>query len=281
MAYHFDAPKQIECSFHQPEVPVAWNRRKFLGSCACFGLFLAMSRAFAVTSRKPEELPCWSYHGSEGPEHWGRLHPDWATCAEGLEQSPIALPGEEAGPIDERLAFRYRPTAGRLSDSPHTVRVNMKPGSQLILGDQVFSLRQFHFHTPSEHLWSDGADAAELHLVHVADSGGIIVLGVALRLDAPQAFPESFWSWLRAAKAGESQTLDPAALVPRQGHFMGYRGSFTTPPCAEGVNWLLAAEPMGLGASDQRWLEQRMGRNARPVQPLGDRTVHMVRRDGS
>lgn len=240
-----------------------------------------MGRILAVTSRKPEELPCWSYCGSEGPDQWGHLHPDWKACAEGREQSPIALSGEEAEPTAERLAFHYQPTIGRLSDNAYTVRVDMEPGSRLLLGDRTFSLRQFHFHTPSEHLWSDGAEAGELHLVHTTDSGEIAVLGVPLRSDAAQAFPASFWDWLQAAKTGEPLTFDPSGLIPRQSRFVGYRGSLTMPPCTEGVNWLLAMEPMALGPAEQRWLEQQRGKNARPVQPLGNRTVHTVLREGS
>lgn len=240
-----------------------------------------MGRILAVTSRKPEELPCWSYCGSEGPDQWGHLHPDWKACAEGQEQSPITLSGEEAEPTAERLAFHYQPTIGRLSDNAYTVRVDMEPGSRLLLGDRTFSLRQFHFHTPSEHLWSDGAEAGELHLAHTTDSGEIAVLGVPLRSDAAQAFPDSFWDWLQAAKAGEPLTFDPSGLIPRQSRFVGYRGSLTMPPCTEGVNWLLAMEPMALGPAEQRWLEQQRGKNARPVQPLGNRTVHAVLREGS
>ena len=191
------------------------------------------------------------------------------------------MPGGEAVSADERFTLDYQATTGQLSDKAHTVQVDMSPGCRLVLGDRVFSLKQFHFHTPSEHLWSDAADAGELHLVHVADSGEIAVLGVALRPDAPQAFPESFWSRLQTAEAGEALTLDPTDLVPGQGQFLSYRGSITTPPCTEGVHWLLAMEPMAAGPEEQRWLEQRMGRNARPVQPLGSRTVHTVLREGS
>lgn len=240
-----------------------------------------MGRILAVTSRKPEELPCWSYCGSEGPDQWGHLHPDWKACSEGQEQSPIVLSGEEAEPTAERLAFHYQPTIGRLSDNAYAVRVDMEPGSRLLLGDRTFSLRQFHFHTPSEHLWSDGAEAGELHLVHTTDSGEIAVLGVPLRSDAAQAFPASFWDWLQAAKTGEPLTFDPSGLIPRQSRFVGYRGSLTMPPCTEGVNWLLAMEPMALGPAEQRWLEQQRGQNARPVQPLGSRTVHTVLQEGS
>ena len=260
---------------------MAWNRRNFLSSFVGFGLSLATNRTLAVASRKAEGLPCWSYHGSEGPDHWGCLHPDWAACAEGLEQSPIVLPDGKAIPADERLTLDYRATTGRLSERTHTVQVDLAPGSRLVFGNQAFFLRQFHFHTPSEHRWSDSADVGELHLVHVADSGGIAVLGIALRPGAPWAFPESFWDWLKVAEAGETLTLDPTDLVPRQGRFLGYRGSLTTPPCTEGVLWLLATEPMTVGLEERRWLERRMGQNARPVQSLGSRIVHTILRGGS
>ena len=260
---------------------MAWNRRDFLGLFACLGLSLAMGRVLAVTSSRTEKLPCWSYHGDMGPDQWGHLHPDWGVCAEGFEQSPIALPGGEAEPTAERFALHYQATAGRLNGNTHTVQVDMAPGCWLLFSGQDFPLRQFHFHTPSEHLWSDTVDAGEIHLVHVADSGEIAVLGVALRPDAAQAFPTSFWSWLQAAGTGEAVMLNPADLVPRQSRFLSYRGSLTIPPCTEGVRWLLATEPIAVGSGERRWLEQQMGQNARPVQSLGSRTVHSVQREGS
>ena len=233
-----------------------------------------------MTARKPGGLPCWSYNGDGGPDRWGCLHPDWKACAEGREQSPISLAGAEVGPEAGRVALHYQPVTGRLSGNTHTVQVDMEPGCQLLLEGRPFALKQFHFHTPSEHLWSDAADAGELHLSHVADSGEIAVLGVALRPDATQALPGPFWDWLRSAETGDPLTLDPNGLIPRHSRFVGYLGSLTTPPCTEGVNWLLAMEPMALGAEEQRWLVQRMGRNARPTQPLGGRAVHAVSREG-
>lgn len=234
-----------------------------------------------MTSRKPEGRPCWSYHGSKGPDRWARLHPGWAACAEGREQSPIVLPGRATASADERFTLDYRVATGRLSDRTHTVQVDLSSGCRLVLGDQAFSLKQFHFHIPSEHWWSDAAEAGELHLVHVADSGEVAILGVALRPDAAQTLPGSLWDWLQAAGTGGALTLDPAELVPGQSRFLAYRGSLTTPPCTEGVHWLLAMEPMAVGSGERHWLERRMGRNARPVQPLGSRAVHALSREGS
>ncbi len=234
-----------------------------------------------MTGRPPENLPCWSYHGDEGPDQWGHLHPDWAACANGREQSPVILHGSEPVSSGDRLAFDYRATLGKMSARAHTVQVDMSPGCQLVLRDRAFSLRQFHFHTPSEHWWSEAADVGEIHLVHATDSGEVAVLGVALRPDGTQTIPKSLWSWFRTAEAGEERTLDPTGLVPGRGGFLGYEGSLTTPPCTEGVRWLLAMEPVAVGPEERSWLERRMGRNARPARPLDGRVVREVLREGS
>ena len=222
------------------------------------------------------EAPCWSYAGATGPAAWSGLHPGWRLCGEGAEQSPVALPARAADG-GGRVRLHYPAVAGRRSAYPRAVRVDLEPGGRLELDGRAFALRQFHFHTPSEHRWSDAADPGELHLVHVDEAGAIAVLGVPLRRGAGARAP-SWWPRLEVAAVGEAWTVGPGELVPGGDRFLSYRGSMTTPPCAEGVRWLLAVEPLVLGAGALRWLERATGGNARPLQPLGARTVREVRR---
>ena len=220
--------------------------------------------------------PCWSYCGAAGPAAWGGMHPDWRLCGEGAEQSPIALPARAADG-GERVRLHYPAVAGARSAYPRAVRVDLAPGGRLELDGRAFALRQFHFHTPGEHRWPDAADPGELHLVHTDEAGAIAVLGVRLRPGAGARGP-SWWPRLEAAAVGETWAVDPSELAPGGDRFLSYRGSLTTPPCTEGVRWLLAAEPLVLGAAALRWLERGTGGNARPLQPLGARTVREARR---
>ena len=220
--------------------------------------------------------PCWSYRGAAGPAAWGDLDPAWRRCREGAEQSPIALPSRAAAG-GGCVRLHYPAVRGARSAYPHAVRVDLEPGGRLELDGRAFALRQFHFHTPSEHRWSDTADPGELHLVHADETGAVAVLGVPLRRRADAGAP-SWWPRLETAAVGEAWTVSPAELVPGGDRFLSYRGSLTTPPCTEGVRWLLATEPLALGADALRWLRRGTDGNARPLQPLGARTVREVRR---
>src|SRR5688572_757514 len=92
----------------------------------------------------------WTYEGAEGPEHWGELSPDFALCSTGTEQTPIDVPSTAlVNPAD--IEFNYQPTALNIFNNGHTVQVNYDPGSSIQVGGKVYDLKQFHFHTPSEH----------------------------------------------------------------------------------------------------------------------------------
>ena len=66
--------------------------------------------------------------------------------------------------------------------------------------------------------------------------------------------------------------VDLAALLPASLDHVRYDGSLTTPPCTEGVTWLVLSTPVTMGA-EQLAVLAGGGDTARPVQELGDRLV--------
>ena len=66
-------------------------------------------------------------------------------------------------------------------------------------------------------------------------------------------------------------SLDPAALLPVRRTSWRYQGSLTTPPCTEGVAWVVLAEPLTLSAAQIDAFGAIYPNNRRPVQPLGER----------
>jgi carbonic anhydrase len=71
--------------------------------------------------------------------------------------------------------------------------------------------------------------------------------------------------------------FDPAALLPSDRRYYTYMGSLTTPPCTEGVLWMVLKQPLQV-ASEQVAIFSRVFRNnSRPIQPQNGRLIKETR----
>ena len=68
-------------------------------------------------------------------------------------------------------------------------------------------------------------------------------------------------------------TIDPSRLLPAERAYFTYAGSLTTPPCTEGVRWLVLKSPTFVSAEEIARFAKLYPGNARPVQPLNGREV--------
>ena len=66
-------------------------------------------------------------------------------------------------------------------------------------------------------------------------------------------------------------TVNAVDLLPEVRTYYRYDGSFTTPPCTEGVNWFLMDTPVELSTTQIDAFKEIYSNNYRPVQPLNDR----------
>jgi len=232
----------------------------------------------------------WGYSGEEGPEHWADLSPDFAPCREGVEQSPIdltgAVPIEDAG-IERRLGtevltFDQRARVMDLVDNGHTIQVTNDVPMALDLGDTHFELVQFHFHAPSEHTIDGEHAPLEVHLVHKSADGELAVMGILVEEGEHDVLWEPLIGGLPDGPGDERHLqgldLDMNELGPLPERFFRYQGSLTTPPCSEGVEWIVMAEKRQISPEQMAAMVARLHDNNRPVQPLGDRQIGLVSR---
>ena len=76
------------------------------------------------------------------------------------------------------IAPSYRASGRELVNNGHSVQVNHAPGSHLDIDGTRFELKQFHFHSPGEHLVDGKSFALENHLVHADAGGNLLVLAL-------------------------------------------------------------------------------------------------------
>lgn len=232
------------------------------------------------TSQAAQEAPEWAYEGPRSPERWGKLSADFAACDTGTTQSPINLAGATPSDLPDPQ-FNYRPTPAVIENKGHTLQVDYAPGSGMMVGDARYQLVQFHFHTPSEHRLGGKEYPAAVHLVHRGPNDELAVVGVVVQEGAENAELSGLWKQLPQAK-GEKRDATPAQinaerLVPKDAKHFLYNGSLTTPPCTEGVTWMVMDKPIEMSASQLEALRSTIGKTNRPLQPLGDRELRVDR----
>jgi len=228
----------------------------------------------------------WGYAGEDGPANWATLSPVYALCGEGKGQSPINIVKTDAkGGVNWKLD--YKNTSLRIAhnehmddiiDNGHTIQVTVDEGSTFSFGDKTYSLKQFHFHTPSEHTVDGKNMPMEMHMVHQGADGSLAVVSVLFEEGkvANENFSKIIAN-LPNAK-GESKHITDANLelkvhLPKDNYAYHYIGSLTTPPCSENVQWLVLRDKVSLTADQVNAFSSRIGPNNRPTQPLNDRTV--------
>ena len=217
----------------------------------------------------------WGYTGSEGPERWGCLSKAYRACSEGVEQSPVNIIGCVASE-GAHLEFAYSGRAIAARSNGHTVYFDFSPGSIFDAGASRYELQGVHYHSPGEHQINGESFAAELHLVHQDAAGNLAVVGLLFRHGDPSPLLQTLLD--SAPPTGVSVALSdgPGATdyIPDTLGYFGYDGSLTTPPCSEGVRWIVM-QSIGAVSQEQTQLLQKLthGRNSRPVQPIGSRTI--------
>ena len=223
----------------------------------------------------PADAVEWGYGGSSAPEDWASLSEEYATCADGKQQSPVDITGYEMTDA-EPISFLYDGDAAAVRNDGRFVNIDYPPGSMLSVGLQIFELKSAHLHSPSEH-WIDGVSfAAELHLVHADADGRLAAVGLLFRLGDPSPAVEAILDAAPAAGdiVSAGITLNAGGFAPDELGYYQYDGSKTTPPCQEPVTWFVMREPKTISQEQvNRLLALSDGPNNRPVQPTGSRVV--------
>lgn len=236
----------------------------------------AARSAQATPTSGEEGVAPWNYEPGTGPEEWGELHPDYASCSRGESRSPIDIEAASGEGLTN-IVFDY----GTVSPLPlinngNTILVPVPAGNGIEVDDLRYELLQFHFHSPSEHTVDGLAYAMELHLVHLASDGAIAVVSVLFADGAGHEALQPVFEAFPALPGAPAQVNDPIELIdflPERQTTYRYEGSLTTPPCTEGVQWFIFTEPVEVSAEQVDTFRTAVGENARPAQTLNDRPV--------
>ena len=232
------------------------------------------------------EAVTFSYSGETGPDNWYKLSDDWKTCENGLtlkpveagtkHQSPVDLYSSAISPQDFTLDYD-KDLEFKLINNGHTIEMveeSPEKDSFIIIDGKKYKLLQFHFHAHSEHEEETNPADMEMHFVHQAEDGSYAVLGIFI--DAADTsntgLAKVFTDKLPAEEVEETDaktySINVSEILPEDhttANVYRYNGSFTTPPCTEGVDWNIFEEHIKLDTNKVDEFKTLYPNNYRPI----------------
>ena len=215
----------------------------------------------------------WDYKESGS---WGNIKEDYHLCKKGTRQSPIDITTTEQARLSS-IKFNYRNGPKNIFNNGHTIQVNMNKGNYIVVSGKRYNLLQFHFHTPSEHT-IDGKPADMVaHFVHKAADGELAVVAVLFKACQENNTIAQIWRRLpteEGALRNMSRKINVLKMFPNNRGYYQYAGSLTTPPCSEGVKWMVLKNTVPVSDAQVKTFADLIDNNARPVQEKFHRVVY-------
>jgi carbonic anhydrase len=237
------------------------------------------SKAKSATSNKASNTSSnqdWDYQGKNGPTLWGELNPNYASCSSGVNQSPVAFDTTIHAALKPIRTIHKFP-AKEIELIHRGLRIHFKEGNMMVLDKNAFQLKHIDFHTPSEHQLNGQSYPLEIQLFHQDNKKNVAITSVLFQNGEPHAEIAELISEL-PKKMGELIKLKtrftPNEVMPTNNRYYRYSGSLTTPPCSEGIRWVIMKSPLQASSEQIAAISKVIGTaNNRPIQPLNGRTV--------
>jgi len=141
-------------------------------------------------------------------------------------------------------------------------------------------IKNMHWHTPSEHTIDGRRLDAELHMVAFA-GGKIAVLSSLFKVANKNVLVDRTiraMSGMRSMSATRKEVKDYFFSGAVKVSAAVYKGSLTTPPCTEGLSWVVNAKVSTMSKKQLSKIRELLGGhdNARPLQAPKGRVVEWM-----
>lgn len=219
----------------------------------------------------------WGYSAADGPSKWASLDPEYKICDSGKRQSPIDITGAAPSGTADATEVDYGPEKVAVENNGHAIEVNVEdPEGSVTVNSTRYEIERFHFHTPSEETINGRRFDASIHLVNTGPEGKTAVIGVLVEEGASNPAMEQVVPLIPGAEGEENEApgqIDPSKLLPDSDTAFEYQGSLTTPPCSEGLEWIVYKQPVTMSADQLDALRAAYEGNVRPIQPANGRPI--------
>ncbi|KAL1813236.1 hypothetical protein ACET3Z_023301 [Daucus carota] len=257
-------------------------------------LFFYVTSLVIAQELEHEEEFEYKDHSPKAPKLWGELKKEWEACKAlgNHTQSPIDISYEyvEVIPKSEDVITEYKSAEAEIRNRGHDIAVYWTgvPGPGFIKIDGIdYDLKLCHWHSPSEHAINGQRYDMELHMVHMNKDHKIAVVAQLYKIGKPDSFLSKLSKEMQVLqdKHGNSTVgkLDPKEIDLAGKNYYRYMGSLTTPPCTEGVTWIVNRGYCTVSQDQVKLLRHAVhdfaDENARPLQALNGRKIQLYHQE--
>ncbi|PNM00501.1 carbonic anhydrase precursor [Streptococcus mutans] len=166
----------------------------------------------------------------------------------------------------------------KIENNGHTIEVKLKnKKNTLKFNGKTYTLEQFHFHAPSENQIDGKTYPLEGHFVYTTKDKKITVISILYQYGKENKTLKQVWKKMpqkAETKKNLSQPVAISQLFPKDLDYYNFEGSLTTPPCTEGVNWIVFKKQENISKAQVKKFSKTLGfNNNRPIQKLNGREI--------
>jgi len=190
----------------------------------------------------------WSYSGKGSPQNWADISEKNKFCKIGFNQSPIDIKSTMNNDfILNDLRFDYKIAEIERVKAKHYQKINFYGKNFTFRGKKKYWLKHIEFHHPSEHLLDSNPHSLEMQIYHKSEDEQWLAVSYFLEIsnqnnDNENLYFKNLINFLKSDKIEDK--FDLSKIIDKKSLSFFYEGSFTTPPCTEGVKWYIMKNPI-------------------------------------
>ena len=189
----------------------------------------------------------WSYSGKGSPQNWAKISEKNKFCKIGYNQSPIDINlSMNKDFILNDLKFDYSNAEIEKNNEKYHQKINFYGKNFAFRGKKKYWIKYVEFHHPSEHLLESSPHSLEMQIYHKSEDEQWLTvsyfLEIASKNNNENLYFKNLINFLKSNKIEDK--FDLSKIIDETSLSFFYEGSFTTPPCVEGVKWYIMKNPI-------------------------------------